>query len=282
MAHLMLMNPIGKKKKRKRRKLTALQAKYFGKRRGKKAKSRTRAKSTSSIPSRGAPVAKKRRRRSRKFKTNPIRHHRRRYRRNPIGAGGFINNSLMPAAMGAAGAIGLNFVLSKLPFGQNSSALESAAISIAGAVGLGYAVGMVAGKSTGEAMAAGALTVVMYNLASGLLGQSGAAGGQQAQNGQSPGMSQGMSQGMSPGMSPAGSGMGRYLGRAGRMRRGGGVAGMGAGPRRRRRRMGALPSPMMVGAPRNLRPVGMPPLNGMRGLGWIGPAPTMGRYLQPR
>jgi hypothetical protein len=81
----------------------------------------------------------------------------------------FLQNSLIPSAVGAAGAIGVDIVLGYL--GPNLPAALQTGIAvpltrIAGAVGLGMAAATVTGKrAIGEQVMAGAITVVLYNYA---------------------------------------------------------------------------------------------------------------------
>lgn len=149
MAELMLINP--RKRRRAKRKMTAKQRRYFGKR--PKAKRRRRT----------AVVAAPKRRRT--YMSNPRR--RKKYRSNPIGGFrpmSFVNQTLMPAAIGGAGALGLDILLGALPL---PAMLKTPAmrpiVRIAGAVGIGILAGMVTNKRLGEQVGAGALTVVLYD-----------------------------------------------------------------------------------------------------------------------
>jgi len=97
-----------------------------------------------------------------------------RYRRkNPIGLG-FIGDTVIPAAIGGGGALAVDVVLGMLPL---SAAMKTGAmapvVKIAAAVGLGYAAKMVASRKTAEQLAAGAITVTLYNVMKGVLVKAG-------------------------------------------------------------------------------------------------------------
>jgi len=171
MAELMLINPHKRRKSktkavrknpRKRRPMTALQRQYFGKSKHK----------------RNPSVAKKTKK-SRKYKRNPVhvpKHSskRRKYRRNPSrGLGkfsvqGFAKNTLMPSAIGAAGALGLDVLIGFLPLPPNlKTGPMRSVVRIAGAVALGIVAGMVVKKETAANIAAGAVTVTLYDVLKG-------------------------------------------------------------------------------------------------------------------
>lgn len=105
----------------------------------------------------------------RRRKLNPIS---RRYRRNPDGFNfrNFATNTLVPSAIGAAGALGLDILMGVLPLPE---ALKTPAIKpivrLAGAVGIGALAGMVTTRKTGEQIAAGAVTVVLYDIIKGFV-----------------------------------------------------------------------------------------------------------------
>lgn len=165
-SHLMVLNPkakAGKMAKRRRRKMTAKQLRYFGPRRRSKSKGRARAKVVvvSANP-------KRRRRRSR---VAAVRVSRRRFRRNPLPSSmsGFLSNSVMPAAVGAAGAVGVDYVLANfVPLVAPANLVTANTLPlwrIAGAFGVGMLVSMAAGEKAGAEATAGALTVTAYNMA---------------------------------------------------------------------------------------------------------------------
>lgn len=179
MAVLTILNPRGKRKMKRRRKvkMTAKQLKFFGPRKGKKkkkAKAKRRAKSKVIIVTsnpKGSTMAKsKRRHRRRKAKVFSHNPKRRRFRRNPRSeAAGFVNNTLVPAAIGAAGAIGTDMLLSYLPIPpQFRSGIMYPVVKIAGALLVGMAVGAVSNRAAGEEAAAGAVIVTLYGLSKGI------------------------------------------------------------------------------------------------------------------
>lgn len=88
-----------------------------------------------------------------------------RYRRpNPMG--GFITNTLIPSAVGGAGALALDIALAALPLPEAMKTGPMAPlVKVAGAVGLGMLASQFLGRKTGEQVAAGALTVTIYNVA---------------------------------------------------------------------------------------------------------------------
>lgn len=128
------------------------------------------------------PMAKSRRRRAknphhrRTRARNPFRHksHRRaRGRsRNPFDAKG-LTAALVPAAIGGAGAVGLDILIAYLPL---PAALQSGwgnyATKIVGSFAVGYAGGMALGKEKGHLITAGALTVSLYTILRALAQQS--------------------------------------------------------------------------------------------------------------
>lgn len=93
-----------------------------------------------------------------------------RRRRNPIGGGRgfafdkFLGATLMPAAAGGAGALALDVLLGVLPLpAALKSGMMRPVVRIGGSLGLGALAGMLGGRKLGEQVAAGALTVVMYD-----------------------------------------------------------------------------------------------------------------------
>lgn len=170
MAELMLINPrkrrrkakktSAKKRHGKRRAMTALQRKYFGKRKHKRI----------------ATVAKKSHKRRRSItKHLSVRRHRK-YRRNPArGLGkfsvqGFAKHTLMPSAIGAAGALGLDVLIGFLPLPPNlKTGPMRSVVRVVGAIGLGMLAGMVVKKETAANIAAGAVTVTLYDVLKGAL-----------------------------------------------------------------------------------------------------------------
>lgn len=108
----------------------------------------------------------------RRRKLNPT-GRRRRYRRNPFGLPslGGITGQITTAAYGAAGGLALNLALSYLPLPDMlKTGWMRHATRVVGAVGLG----MVAKKflgARGNAVATGAMTIVVYDVLKQLLGQ---------------------------------------------------------------------------------------------------------------
>ncbi len=88
-----------------------------------------------------------------------------RYRRpNPIG--NFLKDTLIPSAVGGAGALALDVAVAALPLPATMKTGPMAPlVKAAGAVGLGMLAGQFLGRRTGEQIAAGALTVTIYNVA---------------------------------------------------------------------------------------------------------------------
>lgn len=112
-----------------------------------------------------------------RLRSNPRRHHRRRthLRRNPrrMGMGSlrsFMNSTLVPAGVGALGALGVDVMIGyaapHLPASLQSGMMLDL-VKIAGAVGVGYVAGMVAGRKFGEEAMAGAITVTIYDIVKG-------------------------------------------------------------------------------------------------------------------
>ena len=95
-----------------------------------------------------------------------------RRRRNPIGGDlkDFVNSQLIPSAIGGGGALLLDVALAVLPI---PATLKTGALApvvrIAGAVGVGMLAGAVTNRRTANQIAAGALTVTMYQIARGFL-----------------------------------------------------------------------------------------------------------------
>ena len=176
---LMLLNPrrAGKSSARgskRRRKMTAKQLRYFGPRRRKSAargarRSKPEVVIVSQNPKRRAPVAKRKRHRrtKRTFNRNP-RRIRRHFRRNPIEgtATGFLSGTLIPAAIGAVGAIGVDLAIGNLPLPATMKTGTMLTVTrIGAALGMGFLVGMVMGEDAGSEAAAGGIIVTLYGVA---------------------------------------------------------------------------------------------------------------------
>lgn len=153
MSELMLINPRKRKRVRKHK---AKRVKH-------------RAKRTFRRKTAGKVITLKRKR---TYMTNPKR---RRYRKNPMSVGGFkpanfIKGTFMPAAVGAAGALGLDMLLGFMPLpAAMKTPMMRPVIRIVGAVGIGMLAGMVTNKRIGEQVGAGALTVVLYDTLKGFV-----------------------------------------------------------------------------------------------------------------
>jgi hypothetical protein len=174
MTALAVINPV----RRRRRKMTAKQLKYFGPRKHRSARR---------SPKRRNPVHRRRRasvRRSpvRVYVRNPRRRRsysaRRRFaavRGKFRGVTGKLKNYGMrlfiPSLIGGAGALALDAAWGYLPVPAaiNSNQYLAAGVRLAGAVSIGALVGMVAGKKFGTEVAAGATVVTLYDVVKGWL-----------------------------------------------------------------------------------------------------------------
>ena len=155
---VLLINPANRPKKR--RTMSALQAKYFGKKKRRSPKSRVKTRSY-----KRNPIG---------FAANPRRKSRRSYRRNPIGAlrGFSLQGAIMPTMIGAGGAILTDLAMGFLPIPNTMKTGAMRPVVKAGAaIGIGLLVGMVTTKATGSKAMAGGLTVVAYDAIKGFLQQ---------------------------------------------------------------------------------------------------------------
>lgn len=209
-AELMLINPRRRRRHRKarvtharrnprrRRRLSALQARYFGK--GRKRHSR--------------------RRRVIHARSNPRRRHRRRHyvihaRRNPSGLSsnpvGFVSGMIVPAAIGAVGGVGVNYIFDNYAPASLQTGILNPLSRLALAAGLGIAVGAVTDNRTGAMVAAGAMTVTAYDMITNYMnGQGVFASSSQQQGGQGQGQG-----GQQMGRFLRGRGMGRIVNQRG-------------------------------------------------------------------
>lgn len=131
MAEMLLMNPV--KKRRKKRKTTA-----------KKKPVKRRALST----------VTKRRSTTRRYRKNPARRK----------MGNIINDTIMPSAVAAGGALGLDMMMAYLPIPENlKTGPMQHLVKGAGAIGMGMLAGMFLKPKTAELITTGALTVVIHN-----------------------------------------------------------------------------------------------------------------------
>lgn len=101
-----------------------------------------------------------------------------RYRRpNPIkGIGNFVSNTLVPSAIGGAGALAVDvaMAMAPLPVAMKTGPMRPV-VKIAAAVALGMIAGKVTSRRTGEQVAAGAITVTLYELARTMVAKTGVA-----------------------------------------------------------------------------------------------------------
>lgn len=75
-----------------------------------------------------------------------------------------ITGALVPAAIGGAGAIGLDVALAYIPLpAMLQAGWGRVAVQLVGAFGLGFIASKVAGRHNGQLVAAGALTVTAYS-----------------------------------------------------------------------------------------------------------------------
>lgn len=191
MAQLLLINPKVKPSRRKRkgvkvmkkrrskaqvaatRKLVALN-RAKGKRKsnpvgGKVMAKKRRSKRTLKSVRRHGKPASKATFHKQGYARNPINlRHRHKRRSNPITGklGGIVDQIIMPAGIGAGGALTLDLIWGYLPIPAvvKVGPMRHAAKGV-GAIGLGMLAGMVLKKDTANALALGAMTVVMYNAA---------------------------------------------------------------------------------------------------------------------
>ncbi|KKN49741.1 hypothetical protein LCGC14_0639910 [marine sediment metagenome] len=136
-----------------------------------KAASRRNIKKAQAVRRRGGRrrTTKKRRRRN----PYPVAHRRRSNprRRFPT-VQGIINDQVIPAAVGGAGAVINDLVVNMLPLPANFKSGWMRHISKAvGAIAIGYLGGMFLAKKTADQLGAGAMTVVGYNVVRDLAAQ---------------------------------------------------------------------------------------------------------------
>lgn len=142
MGQLMLINP--RKRRATKRKATTKKRRTYRK---------------VAVKSNPAPAIRRRRRSIRAVAKSS----RRRVKRNPIGMTGILG-TLTDAAIGAGGAIAVNFVYDKLPLPATMKmGVTGQATKAALAIGVGILGKKVLGRSA-EKMAAGALTVIAYDM----------------------------------------------------------------------------------------------------------------------
>lgn len=177
-AELLLVNPRHKRRRRKasgsarrkrrvtvmsrnprrKRRMSALQRKFFGGRKRRKS-SRRRVISMSRNP-----IRRHRRRRLSIFRRNPS------IMSNPVGS---VTGMLIPAASGAVGGIAIDYLFSNVSALANLSPMMGNLGRLAAAALLGFGVGKATNKQTGAAVAVGAMTITVYDIASQYLSTSG-------------------------------------------------------------------------------------------------------------
>ena len=163
MAELMLVNPRRKRRRAKRnpRPMTAKQAKYFGKRRRRHSR---RAASAVAAPRTA------RRRSHRKGRRSVARFLSSKSGALSLKPNVFLKNTLIPSAIGGAGALAVDIAWGNLPIPTQIKTGPFAAVAkAAAAVAVGMVASKVAGKQIGAQVTSGYLTVLAYNLAKGVV-----------------------------------------------------------------------------------------------------------------
>lgn len=180
MPHVLLVNPSERKGKKVMAKRTAAQIRATKKlvalnkaRRG--GKSVSRAKPKRRVARSPAKAARRRPARSSAVVATRAGRVLRYRRKNPSsrkkgGFDSFISDTLMPSAIGGGGALMLDVALAMLPL---PATLKTGAmqplVKVAGAVGLGFVASKLMNRKMAEQVAAGALTVTIYNVAKAML-----------------------------------------------------------------------------------------------------------------
>lgn len=161
---LLLINPRRKRRvsrvsRNPRRKMSALQRQYFG---GGRKRRKSRRRSVA-VMSRNPRPVRRRRARTARYRRNPTIGGYARRAREAIG-GHFIGKTLLPSAIGGAGALALDISLAVLPVpaSMKTGAL-GVATRVAGAIGIGMLSKMFLGARFGEQAMAGALVVTLYD-----------------------------------------------------------------------------------------------------------------------
>lgn len=162
MSELLLVNPRRRKRKSTRknpRRMTAKQAKYFGPRRRRRSRARRAVASVARVARR---TGRRVRRAVRRFASN-------RSGGISLKPGAFIRDTLVPSAIGGAGALAVDVAWGALPIPAAIKTGPFAPIAkIAGAVAVGLIASKVAGKKIGAQVTSGYLTVFAYNLIKGM------------------------------------------------------------------------------------------------------------------
>lgn len=178
-AELMLINPRRRRRHRKarvtharrnprrrRRHMSARQEMFFGKRR--------RRGHRRVIHARRNP---RRRRHYRVMRRNPSS-----LSSNPVG---FVSNTIIPAAVGAIGGVGVNYIFNNYAPASLQTGILNPLSRLALAALLGIGVGAVTDNRTGAMVAAGAMTVTAYDMITNYMNGVGvfASSSQQSQGG---------------------------------------------------------------------------------------------------
>jgi hypothetical protein len=179
MQELLIANPRPKK----RRKMSALQRKYFGKRRTTKSRSKARRVRVVRVsrnprpvrrrrsPSRAVAVAAPRRRASRPRRLYARARSAGRSFSSRLGGTskklfGMIPSKIVPAMVGAGGALAVDMAWGYLPIPASLQTGPLAPVTRIGAIlAMGYAAKFVAGETYAQEFTVGGLTVTMYDLA---------------------------------------------------------------------------------------------------------------------
>lgn len=135
MAEMLIMNPARRKRKARKKPV--------------KRRSKTVAKRASSVTRRKSTT--------RRYRKNPI-------RRRKSGIGNIMGTAIIPSAIAAGGAIGLDVIMGYLPVPDTlKTGPMRHLVKGAGAIGMGMLAGMFLKPKTAELITTGALTVVMHN-----------------------------------------------------------------------------------------------------------------------
>jgi len=174
MPQIALVNPRHRTRRRRRR-MTAKQRMYFGKRRRRSHARRSSSHRRRSRRTVAVAAAPRRRRSRRRSIVRRARRHLRRFARHQGGAislrgfnfNSFLRGTLVPSAVGAAGALGVDLVMGYAsPYLPTvlTTGMAAPLTRIAGAVALGMvAANVMKDRRVGEQVMAGAVTVLAYS-----------------------------------------------------------------------------------------------------------------------
>ena len=161
---------FGNPRKRRRRKTTAKRHRSHRKVRHMKVRKhhhvarRPKRRYRRAVKVSAGPLTVNPRRRKRRFRLHGYRH-------NPSPMN-FIKQNVMPATVGAGGALGLDVLLGfaspYLPAIVSTGPMRPV-VRLAGAIGLGMIATKVGGRKLGEQVAAGAITVTIYDVLKGIV-----------------------------------------------------------------------------------------------------------------